>query len=145
MADQTTEPTIEQLQEQLAAEQAKNQELAKSKQKLEGEKQELAEKVQAFDEAGIESPVVPGKVILTLERPDGKPVKKTVGIRDGRKNLRLPNGDVVPSSTFLKVCSGKKLSAAEKELTPLVALGKAGALEHLENLVAMGASMIVEK
>lgn len=127
----TTEPTVEQLKAQLEA-------VAK-------ERDELKEAVAANEAAGNVSPVVKGKVALQLEDADGKKTKKTVGIRDGRKNIRLKDGIVVNSETFLKYASGATLTDEEKEVPALKALGQQGCLDYLTSLFASGASMIVEK
>lgn len=139
------ELTKEELQAQLV-------ETKKALKASEAEKAQLTEQtvelkaaVDASEAAGNPSPLVPGKVKLKLETPDGKTVSKTVGFRNGRKNVRLPNGDIVPSALFLKFCNGTKLPEGEAYPVPLIALGQEDALQHLTNLVTMGASMIVEK
>jgi multidrug resistance efflux pump len=132
------ELTKEELQKQLAEATKKNGELAK-------ERDELKASVEAAEAAGTPSPLVKGSVAITLESPDGEKTRKKVGFRNGRKKVRLANGNIVDSEAFLKVCNGKTLTAAELENSHLRGVSKEDALAHLTNLATMGASMIVEK
>lgn len=105
------ELTVEELQKQLAAEQAKNAELAKSA--------EAANAVLPIE----------GEYTAKWKDPAGKTVSKKVAFVNGHKGLRI-GGIVYPTTEVLKAANGKESkyidqAAAEKFLTHLAKIGYA--------------------
>ncbi|MEM9835153.1 MAG: hypothetical protein AAF828_01545 [Bacteroidota bacterium] len=144
--------TIEELQKQLADEKQKNQkltgDLADKEQALKEAKELAEEQAKALinsKQTGVTSAPVPGKVKVTLKDADGKKVVKTVKFRNGRLRVALADGRQVPSELFLKLANGKKLTREDLDAAPpLIGITKEQALDRITDLVAMGASMLVE-
>lgn len=132
------EKTTEELQKEIAALQADKEALA-------AKAGELEESLAAATSGSVVAAKIPGKATITLETPDGKKEKKTVGFRPGRKNVRLGNGAVVPSASFLKVVNGEKLSEDEAANEQLKTLTKEAAVAHLTFLVSVDARVLEER
>ena len=114
---------------------------------IEALKNENAELTQTVAEAakGPAPMKIPGTATVVMEAPNGDKTKKKVGFRAGRRNVRLPNGAVVPSASFLKVVNGTKLSDDEKANEQLAELTKEAATEHLTYMVSVGSSVVEER
>lgn len=107
---------------------------------------ELTESLEAATSGAITIAKIPGKATVTLETPEGKKEKKTVGFRPGRKNVRLGNGAVVPSASFLKVVNGEKLTNEELASNEhLRTLKQDEAIERLTFLVTVGANILEDR
>jgi hypothetical protein len=134
MADKTTE----ELQKEIDA-------LKADKVALAAENTELQETIEAASSDGKVAAKIPGKATVTLETPEGKKVKKTVGFAPGRRNVRLPNGAAVSSASFLNVVNGKKLTDEEKQDEQLVNLTKEAATAHLTYMVSVNTSVLEDR
>jgi len=132
------------LQTELDQIKAENAKLKKDNAVLASEKVELEATLTDASIAGAPMKIA-GKATVVLTDINGNEVKKTVGFKPGRRQVRLQNGAAVSSAGFLKVVNGQKLSDEEKADENLASLSQEDAKARLEYLARVGGRNLEER
>lgn len=140
---QDNAPALDRGSDVVAEQEAKIAALIAENERLKSEQTAVRSALGKNDHTGKE---VSGTFTVELEDAEnGGQVSKTVKFQPGFVYCRIPSGVKVSSASLLKLANGEELSTEEAAANPeLVQLGAKGAKSFLTNLVAKGASFLVE-